>query len=79
MLILKNIYKDVDHASWWGKLELADRPWEIIHINICGPFPSREYLFTMMDGWILRCTKAGTLINIRKWFCKIWKSREDSQ
>ena len=46
--------------------ELPERPWQIIHMDICGPFPSGEYLFTMMDSYskfpeivILRCTKAG--------------------
>ena len=42
-------------------------------MDICGPFPSGEYLFTMMDSYskfpeivILRCTKAGTLIKHMK-------------
>ena len=55
--------------------ELPERPWQIIHMDICGPFPSGEYLFTMIDSYskfpeivILRCIKAGTLIMHMKGF-----------
>ena len=52
---------------------LPDRPWQVIHMDICGPFPNGDSLFTMMDSYsrfpevvILRCIKARTLIKHMK-------------
>ena len=42
-------------------------------MDVCGPFPNGDSLFTMMDGYsrfpevvIIKCTKAKTLIKIMK-------------
>ena len=52
---------------------LPDRPWQVINVDICGPFPNGDSLFTMMDSYsrfpevvIIRCTKSRTLIRHMK-------------
>ena len=48
---------------------LPDRPWQIVHTDVCGPFPNGDSLFTMMDGYsrfpeviIVKSTTSKTLI-----------------
>ena len=31
--------------------DLPDSPWQPVYMDICGPFPSGDSLFTMMDGY----------------------------
>ena len=58
---------------------LPDRPWQVIHMDVCGPFPNGDSLFTMMDSYsrfpevvIIKCTKAKTLIkHMRSIFARL--------
>ena len=52
-----------------SKLSALRVPWEILHIDLCGPVPSNEYLLVLIDRHsrypeleIVRSTKAGCMI-----------------
>ena len=58
---------------------LPDRPWQVIHTDICGPIPNGDSLFTMMDSYsrfpevvIVKSTTSGTLIRFMdKFFSRL--------